>query len=66
MLTFGQIRQAWPILGNLLREVLEGIAAGRSNDQIRERLSRADVVSDKALDEVRGASKAVSGFIEEG
>lgn len=63
---FGQLASAWPFLGSVLREVLYGIQNGLNNEQIRARLSRADVVSDDALDSIRAAHKKVSDFVENG
>lgn len=55
-----------PIAVKVLREVLQGLADGSSNEEIRQRASSPDVILDEELDQLRDDEEDLLEFIRTG
>lgn len=55
-----------PLVGELAKTIIHGIASGKSNAEIREAITRGDIVSDDALNKLRASGTRVRDFIENG
>jgi hypothetical protein len=55
-----------PIALKVLREVIDGISKGRTNAEIRQRVSEPDVILDDALDQLRDDEDDLLEFVRTG
>lgn len=55
-----------PIAVKVLREVFEGIADGKSNEEIRERVASPEVILDESLDQLRDDEEDLLDFVRTG
>ncbi len=55
-----------PIAIKVLRSVFEGIADGKSNDEIRERAASPEVILDESLDQLRDDEDDLLDFVRTG
>jgi hypothetical protein len=55
-----------PIAVRVLREVIQGLADGNSNEEIRQRASNPGVILDEELDQLRDDEDDLLNFIKTG
>ena len=60
------ITKGLPIALKVIREVFDGIAQGRDNEEIRQRVADPSLILDEELDELRDAEDDLTDFIRTG
>jgi hypothetical protein len=55
-----------PIAIKVLREVFQGMADGASNEEIRQRVAKPDVILDEELDQLRDDEDDLLDFVKTG
>jgi hypothetical protein len=58
--------KALPLVGKILREIIEGQKRGATNQEIRDRIASPDVILDEEMDELRDAEADLDDFVRTG
>lgn len=58
--------KALPLVGKILREIIEGQKRGATNQEIRDRIASPDVILDEEMDELRDAEDDLKDFVRNG
>ena len=58
--------KALPLVGKILREIIEGQKRGATNQEIRDRIASPDVILDEEMDKLRDAEDDLDDFVRTG